>query len=198
MRASFEWSGRRHHRMGHPSPPRRTSCCRTRSTRRSRRSSTPSRRATASGACSTPSRRRRRRRSSPRSRSAFQSWIWSDPDRTDRLARLYNDTFNNIVPRHFNGDPSAAPGRLWRLFSIWAPEAGDLADHRFRKHLRRPRRRRRQDAVDRGRDHGAAPARPRSTRRCSSCPAIAWRRRRGSFSRSIRTPASSSRTRPIS
>ena len=25
-------------------------------------------------------------------KSAFQSWIWSDPDRTDRLARIYNDT----------------------------------------------------------------------------------------------------------
>ena len=43
-------------------------------------------------------------------KSAFQSWIWSDPDRTDRLARLYNDTFNNIVPRHFNGDHLQLPG----------------------------------------------------------------------------------------
>jgi N12 class adenine-specific DNA methylase/adenine-specific DNA methylase len=45
-----------------------------------------------------------------RIKSAFQSWIWSDPDRTDRLARLYNDTFNNIVPRHFNGDHLQLPG----------------------------------------------------------------------------------------
>jgi N12 class adenine-specific DNA methylase/adenine-specific DNA methylase len=43
-------------------------------------------------------------------KSVFQSWIWSDPDRTDRLARLYNDTFNNIVPRHFNGDHLHLPG----------------------------------------------------------------------------------------
>jgi N12 class adenine-specific DNA methylase/adenine-specific DNA methylase len=43
-------------------------------------------------------------------KSAFQCWIWSDPDRTDRLARLYNDTFNNIVPRHFNGDHLHLPG----------------------------------------------------------------------------------------
>jgi N12 class adenine-specific DNA methylase/adenine-specific DNA methylase len=43
-------------------------------------------------------------------KSAFQTWIWSDPDRTDRLARLYNDTFNNIVPRHFNGDHLQLPG----------------------------------------------------------------------------------------
>lgn len=45
-----------------------------------------------------------------RIKSVFQSWIWSDPDRTDRLARLYNDTFNNIVPRHFNGDHLQLPG----------------------------------------------------------------------------------------
>ena len=43
-------------------------------------------------------------------KSAFQSWIWSDPDRTDRLARVYNDTFNNIAPRSFNGDHLQLPG----------------------------------------------------------------------------------------
>lgn len=32
-------------------------------------------------------------------KDAFQRWIWSDPDRTDRLARVYNDRFNNIAPR---------------------------------------------------------------------------------------------------
>ena len=55
---------------------------------------------------------------------------------------------------------SPAPGRLRRLFSLWAPEAGDLAHHLLRKHLRRARRRRRQDALDRGRDHGATSAWP--------------------------------------
>ena len=43
-------------------------------------------------------------------KTAFQTWIWSDPDRTDRLARLYNDTFNNIVPRHFDGTHLKLPG----------------------------------------------------------------------------------------
>ncbi len=43
-------------------------------------------------------------------KSAFQSWIWSDADRTDRLARIYNDTFNNIAPRAFNGDHLQLPG----------------------------------------------------------------------------------------
>ncbi|RWF11722.1 MAG: lactate dehydrogenase, partial [Mesorhizobium sp.] len=43
-------------------------------------------------------------------KTAFQTWIWSDPDRTDRLARVYNDRFNNIAPRHFNGDHLQLPG----------------------------------------------------------------------------------------
>lgn len=43
-------------------------------------------------------------------KGAFQSWIWSDPDRTDRLARVYNDMFNNIAPRAFNGDHLQLPG----------------------------------------------------------------------------------------
>ncbi|TGQ04921.1 MULTISPECIES: N-6 DNA methylase [unclassified Mesorhizobium] len=43
-------------------------------------------------------------------KTAFQTWIWSDADRTDRLARVYNDRFNNIAPRHFNGDHLQLPG----------------------------------------------------------------------------------------
>ncbi|TIQ52152.1 MAG: lactate dehydrogenase, partial [Mesorhizobium sp.] len=43
-------------------------------------------------------------------KTAFRTWIWSDPDRTDRLARVYNDRFNNIAPRHFNGDHLNLPG----------------------------------------------------------------------------------------
>jgi N12 class adenine-specific DNA methylase/adenine-specific DNA methylase len=43
-------------------------------------------------------------------KTAFQAWIWTDPDRTDRLARLYNDRFNNLVPRHFDGNHLQLPG----------------------------------------------------------------------------------------
>ena len=45
-----------------------------------------------------------------RIKTAFQNWIWSDPDRTDRLARIYNDKFNNIVPRAFDGSHLKLPG----------------------------------------------------------------------------------------
>lgn len=43
-------------------------------------------------------------------KTAFQGWVWSDPDRTDRLARIYNDRFNNIVPRAFDGSHLRLPG----------------------------------------------------------------------------------------
>ena len=36
-------------------------------------------------------------------KQAFTQWVWTDPDRADRLARIYNDRFNNLVPRHFDG-----------------------------------------------------------------------------------------------
>ncbi|MBX9827960.1 MAG: DEAD/DEAH box helicase family protein [Xanthobacteraceae bacterium] len=43
-------------------------------------------------------------------KTAFQTWVWSDPDRTDRLARLYNDRFNNIAQRAFDGAHLKLPG----------------------------------------------------------------------------------------
>ena len=66
-------------------------------------------------------------------KAAFQRWVWSDPDRTDRLARVYNDRFNNIAPRSFNGDHLQLPGAsgafvlyghqkrgIWRIISSGA------------------------------------------------------------------------------
>ncbi|MFO0966437.1 MAG: DEAD/DEAH box helicase family protein [Gemmataceae bacterium] len=40
----------------------------------------------------------------------FRSWIFSDPDRTERLVRLYNDNFNNIRLRAFDGSHLEFPG----------------------------------------------------------------------------------------
>ena len=45
-----------------------------------------------------------------RIKEAFTAWIWTDPDRTDRLARVYNDRFNNLVPRRFDGRHLTLPG----------------------------------------------------------------------------------------
>ncbi|PZR94748.1 MAG: lactate dehydrogenase [Stutzerimonas stutzeri] len=52
-------------------------------------------------------------------KTAFQNWVWSDADRTDRLARLYNDRFNNIAPRTFNGDHLKLPGAS-SAFTLYA------------------------------------------------------------------------------
>jgi N12 class adenine-specific DNA methylase len=43
-------------------------------------------------------------------KNAFTGWVWTDPDRTDRLARIYNDRFNNLVPRRFDGRHLTLPG----------------------------------------------------------------------------------------
>ena len=37
-------------------------------------------------------------------KQTFKNWIYKDSDRRERLVRLYNDTFNNIVLRQYNGD----------------------------------------------------------------------------------------------
>jgi N12 class adenine-specific DNA methylase len=40
----------------------------------------------------------------------FKSWIFADNDRADRLVRLYNDTYNNLRPRLFDGSHLDFPG----------------------------------------------------------------------------------------
>jgi N12 class adenine-specific DNA methylase len=115
-----EWGTDRRH-AGELLPMRSTAAC--------RRSSTRSRTATASGACSTSSIPRRPRRSCTRSRRR-SSLDLVRPDRTDRLARVYNDRFNNIAPRAFNGSHLKLPGAsgafslyghqkrgIWRIIS---------------------------------------------------------------------------------
>ena len=63
-------------------------------------------------------------------KDAFERWVWSDVDRTERLARIYNDRFNNLVPRTFDGRHLRLPGAssvislrehqkrvIWRIIS---------------------------------------------------------------------------------
>ena len=40
----------------------------------------------------------------------FRSWVFADPERTERLVRLYNDTYNNLRPRLFDGSHLDFPG----------------------------------------------------------------------------------------
>lgn len=43
-------------------------------------------------------------------RSKFEEWIWKDPARRERLCRLYNDRFNSIRPREYDGSHLTFPG----------------------------------------------------------------------------------------
>ena len=36
-------------------------------------------------------------------KEAFRDWIWEDPQRRERLTRIYNDRFNSIRPREYDG-----------------------------------------------------------------------------------------------
>lgn len=43
-------------------------------------------------------------------KARFSDWIWSDQDRAERLATLYNEEFNNLVVREFDGTYLTTPG----------------------------------------------------------------------------------------
>lgn len=36
-------------------------------------------------------------------KAAFQEWVWSEPERRERLVRIYNTTYNSYHPRMFDG-----------------------------------------------------------------------------------------------
>ncbi|MBU9386655.1 LPD38 domain-containing protein [Burkholderia multivorans] len=48
-------------------------------------------------------------------RAAFTRWIWTDTKRADRLVNHYNDNFNNIAPRQFDGSHLTLPGVSMRF-----------------------------------------------------------------------------------
>jgi N12 class adenine-specific DNA methylase/adenine-specific DNA methylase len=54
----------------------------------------------------------------------FSEWVWKDDDRAHRLARYYNDTFNNIRLRTFDGSHLTFPGMNKHIL-----RAGDLDKH---------------------------------------------------------------------
>lgn len=47
----------------------------------------------------------------------FVEWLWSDEARAQRLVRLYNDQFNSVVPRRYDGRHLVLPGfsQVYRL-----------------------------------------------------------------------------------
>ncbi len=56
----------------------------------------------------------------------FRGWVFTDPDRTERLVRVYNDTYNNLRPRLFDGSHLDFPGmsqafnlRQHQMNAVW-------------------------------------------------------------------------------
>ncbi|MCA9061814.1 MAG: DEAD/DEAH box helicase family protein, partial [Planctomycetaceae bacterium] len=45
----------------------------------------------------------------------FRTWVFTDPDRAERLVRIYNDTYNNLRPRRFDGSHLDFPGMTENL-----------------------------------------------------------------------------------
>lgn len=43
-------------------------------------------------------------------KEAFKSWIWNDAERRNRLVKFYNEKFNSVRPREFNGEHIAFEG----------------------------------------------------------------------------------------
>lgn len=46
----------------------------------------------------------------------FSDWVWAEQGRADPLAQLYNEEYNNLVVRDFNGDHLTTPG----ISAAWA------------------------------------------------------------------------------
>lgn len=42
--------------------------------------------------------------------SVFEKWVWSDPDRANVLCRIYNDRYNRLAPRTYDGSYLTFPG----------------------------------------------------------------------------------------
>lgn len=42
--------------------------------------------------------------------SAFEKWVWADQDRADALCRIYNDRYNRLAPRTYDGSYLTFPG----------------------------------------------------------------------------------------
>lgn len=43
-------------------------------------------------------------------KSEFEKWLWSDPDRSQKLADLYNEEFNSVRVARFDGSHLSTPG----------------------------------------------------------------------------------------
>ena len=75
----------------------------------------------------------------------FKQWVWQDDERRERLARKYNDEFNNVRLRSFNGRSSPPAGRQFRHHPASPPTRRCLAHPPNPELPAGPCRRRRED-----------------------------------------------------
>jgi N12 class adenine-specific DNA methylase len=57
-------------------------------------------------------------------KAAFERWVWDDAARSDELCRRYNERFNTVRMRHYDGSHLSFPGINASLL-----RGGDLADY---------------------------------------------------------------------
>lgn len=75
---------------------------------------------------------------------AFTEWVWNDPDRTRMLENVYNQRFNRIRPREYDGSYLTFPGISSDIDLVRPPAQSRREDPAIRgRHAHRPRRGRR-------------------------------------------------------
>ena len=68
----------------------------------------------------------------------FRSWVFTDPHRTERLVRLYNDTYNNLRPAAVRRLAPRLPRHESEYQAASAPGRRRVARHEFRQHAAWP------------------------------------------------------------
>jgi N12 class adenine-specific DNA methylase len=95
----------------------------------------------------------------------FAEWLWADAERAERLARIYNETFNAIRPREYDGSHLTLPGSS-PSFNLRPHQKAAVC-----RMLQEP-------SVGLFHEVRWVPARPRSwPRQPWSCVALVWQRR---------------------
>ena len=61
---------------------------------------------------------------------AFKDWIFKDRQRRERLVKVYNERFNSIRPREYDGSHLTFPGMNGMHYKLSAEEMELLAMHR--------------------------------------------------------------------
>ena len=62
-------------------------------------------------------------------KQAFADWIWKDPERRERLCKLYNEKFNSIRPREYDGSHLSFVGMNPEIMSRLSCRSSEQQDH---------------------------------------------------------------------